>query len=326
MVASGSADGTVQVWRSADGVLLYTLSGYIDPVTAITWASDRRNVIASAGNNDGSVQTWDALRNHQNLIFHGEGRVLALDWKYQSPWIVSGGTDQEIYTWNATSGVRGAGYRGHKGNVNALLWLFRPAAFTAGRTPAMLTPTPSPIRFQAWLDVPNTIASAGADGQVHLWDARTGQVVRIYREHDAAVNGLTLVPNSDPSSLTLASASDDGSVHVWRAVVGDELLLTQGIGISDKKIYNGHRGQKVNAVTALFDLPHIPQYSGLLASAGDDETVQIWSAYQYYQPVFIYTGHRAPVKTLAFSPSSADSRLVSGDADGQVHLWTLELP
>jgi WD40 repeat protein len=140
------------------------------------------------------------------------------------------------------------------------------------------------------------------------------------------VNGLTLVPNSDPSSLTLASASDDGSVHVWRAVVGDELLLTQGIGISDKKIYNGHRGQKVNAVTALFDLPHIPQYSGLLASAGDDETVQIWSAYQYYQPVFIYTGHRAPVKTLAFSPSSADSRLVSGDADGQVHLWTLELP
>lgn len=326
MVASGSADGTVQVWRSGDGALLYTLYGYTDPVTTLSWATDRRNVIASAGNTDGTVQVWDALRDHQDLVFYGEGRVLALDWKYQSPWIVSGGTNPEIYTWHATSGGRGVSYRGHTGNVNALLWLFRPAAFTAGRTPALLTSTPSSIKFPVRLDLVNMIASAGADGTVQLWDARTGQTMRIYREHTAAVNSLALVPNTDPSSLTIASASDDGRVHVWNTVVWDEQALTRGIGSSENMgVYTGHAGQKVNAVTALSDFSRIPQYRELLASAGDDGTVQIWSASQL-QTVFTYTGHSAAVKTLAFSPVPADHRIVSGDASGQVHLWTVELP
>ncbi len=61
MVASGSADGTVQVWRASDGALLYKLSGYTDAVTSVSWASDRVNVIASAGNDNGTVQVWDAL-------------------------------------------------------------------------------------------------------------------------------------------------------------------------------------------------------------------------------------------------------------------------
>jgi WD40 repeat protein len=162
--------------------------------------------------------------------------------------LFSGGADQEIYTWRATTACKGVSYRGQQGHVNTQLWFFRSAAFTAGRIPTMLMSTPSPIKFPARLALVNTIASAGADGTVHLWDAR----ILIYREHNAAVNGLTLVPDS----LTLALASDDGSVHVWNVAVWYELVLTQGIGSSTRKsVENGHHGQKVNAVTALFDGP-----------------------------------------------------------------------
>ncbi len=123
MVASGSADKTVQVWRAADGQWLYTYYGYASPVTSVVWATDRANEIASAGQNDGTVQIWNALMDHTYLNLHGDGRVLALSWKEKSPWIVSGGTAREIYTWNASSGKKGASYSGHKGEVRTVTWL-----------------------------------------------------------------------------------------------------------------------------------------------------------------------------------------------------------
>jgi WD40 repeat protein len=353
MVASGSADGTVQVWRSADGALLYTLSGYTDPVTAVAWASDRRNVIASAGNPDGSVQVWDALRDHRNLIFHAEGRVLALDWKPRSPWIVSGGSGREISTWHATTGARGVSYRGQRGNVRAVLWLDRGAVTASGQTSALHThlptptpsalpaqpplptptpaatpsqprqptplPTPPPSPTSALLDYKKLIASGDASGTVQLWDATTGQTIQTWTEHQGGVNGLCLVPNQNLSAVTLASAGDDGRVVV-RTV---DMLTTWGASSSRRDIYAGHQGQKVNAVTALRELE--PGYGALLASASDDGTVQLWYEYRN-EPVFTYAGHHAPVMALALSPVPGDNRMVSGDINGLVHLWTVLPP
>jgi WD40 repeat protein len=349
MVASGSADGTVQVWRSADGVLLYTLSGYIDPVTAVAWASDRRNVIASAGNPDGSVQVWDALRDHRDLAFHAEGRVLALDWKPRSPWIVSGGTGREIYTWQASSGARGASYRGQRGDVRAVLWLDRAAVTASGQTSALQTqlptptpfpltpqpplptptppatpsqplqPTPSPFPTPALLDYKKLIASGDATGAVHLWDATTGQTIHTWTDHQGGVNGLSLLPSQDPSAVTLASAGDDGRV----VVLTIDFHSVWDASYSRSGTYIEHHGQRVNAVTALREID--PEYGALLASAGDDGTVQLWYAYRN-EPVFTYTDHYAPVKALALSPVPGDNRMVSGDSNGLVHLWTILPP
>ena len=337
MVASGSADGTVQVWRASDGALLYTLFGYTEAVTSVVWASDRTNVIASAGNKDGTVQVWDALRDHRDLIYHGDGRVLALDWQRKSPWIVSGGTDQDIYTWNATTGTKGASYRGHKGNVNALLWLpstssssslsFTQPAETPTATPTpppsptptppgtpaptfptVPTPTPSPTRH---IDM---IASGGADSTVQIWDAHTGQKLEIYTEHVGAVNGLAFVPAKPYEVFDyIASASDDGTVHVWVPLVGRDT--------DTQTSYARHHG-RVNAVTALVLTSTSSYYYGaLIASASDDRTVQVWSTHHSNEALITYDAHQAPVKAVASSP--VDRRIVSGDSAGKVHLWTV---
>lgn len=342
MVASGSADGTVQVWRSADGALFYTLSGYTDAVTSVVWASDRLNVIASAGNDDGTVQVWDALRDHRNLIFHGDGRVLALDWKQKSPWIVSGGTERDIYTWNATTGARGASYRGHSGNVNTVMWVSRADASAQGFTmpifaqppvptppatptppptptpPAIPTPAPTPPALP--VDYKDAIASGGADRTVHLWSSGTGQNIVTYRGHGGGVNGLTLVPDRYALSPIFASASDDGTVQTWSGPVqvGND-------GIVPRFIYRGHHGQRVNAVTALHRISNY--YGPLLASASDDGTVQIWGEGRGGSVALMtYADHHAPVKALSLSPLPTDNRMVSGDANGMVHLWTVVAP
>jgi WD40 repeat protein len=340
MVASGSADGTVQVWRASDGALLYKLSGYTDAVTSISWASDRVNVIASAGNDNGTVQVWDALRDHRDRIWQGDGRVLALDWQKDSPWIVSGGTDQDIYTWNASSGKKGASYHGHKGNVNALLWLAsgkvsatpvaNHAIFAQNTTPTPApvntpvpppTPTPAQTAVSGYPPTPtptlptlysNAIASGGADGTVQLWDAHNGAPIATYTDHRGPINGLTFV-QYEPYAPTiyLASASDDGTVRVWTP--------SSNGGFGTLAIYNGHRGKRVNAVTTF--APQFYYYQKLIASAGDDQSVQVWSYRDDTQPLISYTAHTAPVKALAASPT--DKRIVSGDSVGLVHLWTI---
>ncbi|HEX7735879.1 MAG TPA: serine/threonine-protein kinase [Ktedonobacteraceae bacterium] len=340
MVASGSVDRTVQVWRASDGALLYTLSGYNQTVTCISWASDRQDVIASAGNDDGTVQVWDALRDHRDLTWRGDGRVLTLDWKHNSPWIVSGGTDQDIYTWNATTGKRGASYRGHKGDINAVLWLpgagttasaatgnsFTPLSGpginftpTPGATPTP-PPTPPPASTPSYptptptlSTLQKAIASGGADGTVQIWDAGTGKNILSLNAF-GPVNGLVAFPVQYAyPDMYLAAAIASGAIHLW--------LLQSEWSPSGNIEYRGHRAA-ANAVTAL--TKRTGYYGQLIASASDDKTVQIWPVHYSYQekPLITYTAHQAPVKAVAASP--VDNRLVSGDSNGLVHLWTVQ--
>lgn len=325
-VASGSADKTVQVWRAVDGVLLYTLSGYDDPVTSIVWATDRTNVIASSGMSDGTVQVWDALRDHRDLIYHGDGRTLALAWRDRSPWIASGGTDQTVYTWSADTGQKGASYSGHTGDVRAVVWLSSPQQqgipneripiTTPTATPAPgATPTPPATPTPSNTIPRNLIASGGADSTVQMWDASTGEHVYTYVDHTAGINGLALFygePQSDlsPTAIpNIISASDDGTVQVWN-------LNAQ----FDRTVYHGHNG-KVNAIAVLSTF--IPYYGQPIVSAGEDQTVQIWSIHNRQQPLNTYREHQAPVRAVATSPIEDDRRIVSGDDNGLVHMWTL---
>ncbi len=296
MVASGSVDRTVQVWRAADGALLYTLSGYDRPVTSVVWATDRTNVIASAGMSDGTVQVWDALRDHRDRIFHGDGRVLALSWKEKSPWIVSGGTAREIYTWNASSGKKGARYTGHKGEVRTVTWL---PDMPGSATPGSVTSG-------------SKVASGGADNTMQIWNAETGENLLTCYGHTAGVNGLALL-RYDPNGPVeyIVSASDDGTARVWSPVSGNQTVA--------QMVYRGHQG-RVNAVASL---PGTNTASPRVASASDDRTVQVWSASAYFSAT-IYKEHHAPVKALAASP--VDNRMVSGDAAGLIHLWTISDP
>ncbi|MGH2478944.1 MAG: WD40 repeat domain-containing protein, partial [Ktedonobacteraceae bacterium] len=280
----------------------------------IAWATDRKNVIASSGMSDGTVQVWDALIDHRIQIYHGDGRALALSWQVHTPWIVSGGTDTEIYTWNADTGRRGTSYSGHKGDVRTVAWL-PPRQQTMNEISPATTPTatPAPSATPATPDSVILIASGGADGTVQIWNAATGEHIYTYTGHTAGVNGLALFYNGSsqatPTNLArIVSVSDDGTAQVWKPANQYPIV-----------VYRGHRG-KVNAVAALSS--QIPYYGPRAASAGEDQTVQIWSIYQR-KLLNTYSEHQAPVRAIASSPAQNDNRLVSGDADGLIHLWAV---
>jgi WD40 repeat protein len=57
------------------------------------------------------------------------------------------------------------------------------------------------------------LASAGNDGTVRLWGARTGQEVLFLKGHTHPVACVAF----SPDGRRLASASEDGTVKVWDA-------------------------------------------------------------------------------------------------------------
>src|SRR5215471_11449232 len=78
-IASGSWDGTVQVWDAYSGAVITTYKGHTDNVSALAWSPDG-NFIAS-GSWDGYVRVWDAFTGSLQTIYGGHSdAVSTLAW------------------------------------------------------------------------------------------------------------------------------------------------------------------------------------------------------------------------------------------------------
>jgi WD40 repeat protein len=71
LLASGSEDGTIKLWRVADGSLVRTLTGHTNDVNSVSFSPDGR--LLASGSEDNTIKLWrvadDALRQTYNEIF-----------------------------------------------------------------------------------------------------------------------------------------------------------------------------------------------------------------------------------------------------------------
>jgi WD40 repeat protein/serine/threonine protein kinase len=138
------------------------------------------------------------------------------------------------------------------------------------------------------------LASAGRDRAVTVWDVAAGREVLRLAGHGRPVEGLAFAPDGS----RLASAAADG-VRVWDAASGT-LLTTLAV-------------PRVGAHAVAFS----PD-GRTLASGDEDRVVRLWDV-ATGQVVGLCPGHKHRVTSVAFSP---DGRLVaSASADETVRLW-----
>src|SRR5262249_29824676 len=68
------------------------------------------------------------------------------------------------------------------------------------------------------------LASAGMDGIVRLWDARTFAAIDSLRDHRGSVHSLAFAPDGQ----RLASAGSDGVIRVWEMATRRVVLTLRG--------------------------------------------------------------------------------------------------
>jgi hypothetical protein len=141
----------------------------------------------------------------------------------------------------------------------------------------------------------HTLATAGSDAIIRLWDPDARAVRASLRGHTAPIEALAFAADG----RTLASAGWDHSIRLWDPATNKL-----------KKVWEGH----ASTVTSLAFAP-----DGLtLASGGFDQSVKIWSSATGKERATL-EGHRGAVRSVAFSASG--KLLASGSADGAVAIW-----
>jgi WD40 repeat protein/tRNA A-37 threonylcarbamoyl transferase component Bud32 len=308
LLACGSDDGTVRLWRASDGGLVDVLKGHTRDVWSVAFSPDGGRLASGSG--DGTVRLWwvsdgelvGVLEGHTNWVasvaFSPDGARLA-----------SGSGDGTVRLWRASDGELLGVLKGHTGVVNSVAFspdgallacgsgdgTVRLWRVSDGQLVGVLEGHKYGVTSVAFSPDGGLLASGSDDETVRLWRVSDGELVRVLRGHTDRVTSVAF----SADGRLLASGSDDNTVRLWRASDG-ELL----------RVLRGHT-DRVRSVAFSVD-------GRLLASGSWDGTVRLWGVSDGGL-VRVLAGHTDGVRSVAFS---ADGRfLASGSWDGTVRLW-----
>jgi WD40 repeat protein len=190
--------------------------------------------------------------------------------------------------------------------------------------------------------------SSGWDGEMILWDLKTGQAVRHFR-HGARVSSSVWSVAVGANDTRAISASVDGRAIVWDIATGEKLrefnqhhtglmsaaLSSDGHTAATGDISGGiviwdiNTGQIIHRLTGHRDGDWVSDLNftadgRFLLSAAFDGTVRLWDV-ATGREVVRFVGHTAHVWSAVISPDNRT--VVSGSLDGTMRIWAVpDLP
>ncbi|MBO3752964.1 hypothetical protein J5X84_43545 [Streptosporangiaceae bacterium NEAU-GS5] len=189
-----------------------------------------------------------------------------------------------------------------------------------------------------------TLASAGGDGTIRLWDVAIHRQIGSPLNHDqGSVRAVAFSPDGRTLASAGASATENGTIRLWDVAthqqIGSPLNHDQGtvysVAFSPDGLTLASAGE--DGTIRLWDVAGrrqigSPLDSGFLpvlgvvfspdgrtlASAGENG-IQLWDAATHRQIGSPLTGHQDEVYEVVFSPDGL--ALASGGFDGTIRLW-----
>jgi WD40 repeat protein len=269
-LASASFDQTVRVWEVATGQVQHVLDNHDWIVGTVAFSPDSKTI--ATGSHDQMVRLWDAqtgqlihtLTGHTYVVwsvtFHPDGQLLA-----------SGSADQTVRLWDAQTGQPLYTLHGHPRALRAIA-----------------------------LSMDQTLASAGHDQLVHLWQLDGVVSERSHRTLHGHTGRLYALAFTSDSRL-LASAGADRTLRLWDGQSG-QLQAT----------LHGH-------TDAIYTLAFSPD-NQRVASGGRDHLIRLHDVASGQLQATL-RGHTGEINSLAFHPQG--SLLASISEDQTLRLWDL---
>ncbi len=349
LLATGSYDRTVRIWRTINGELVRTLADNYE-AHALAFSPDSE-LLAAAGRkrrgmspklwrvSDGElIQTFEAQSDPAyDIAFSPDGQMLA-----------AARQSGDVTLWRIPDGDLFGTLRGHSGTVHTVAFAPNGRRLISGgsdrtarfwkipqlKAAGTLTRHTSQAYFAGSPDG-RWVATGTYDGSVRLLRAQDGAMVRVIAEGRGAVRPLVFSPDSQ----SLAVGSANGTLELFSIPDGqllrrfestqvrtldfspDGTLLAAGTGRSEGHVWRIADGEAVHRVSSgASGVAFSPDGRSLVTSGGySDHVIRIWSIPdgELLNSIPAYT----PLSRVDFSPDGLT--LAAGGFYGVLQSWRI---
>ena len=269
MLASGGADGTVRLWNTTDienqtriEELQDPFTGHTDLVLSLAFSADGKTL--ASGSRDGTLWLWnlsDLNKIEQHNIFSGTTLPPVLSLAFSpiesSLVLATARTDTVIRVWNLRTGELMHAFRGHGDLVTSLAFNADGSLLASGSadntvqlwdTSTSISTGKSLHEFTEHEDWVNsvafhetTLASAGFDNTIFLWEAGTKDLLHELSGHAGSIESVAFSYDGN----ILASGGHDGKVLLWELTpqqIGADINGDGFVNLVDLTLVDSHLG------------------------------------------------------------------------------------
>ncbi len=211
IIAVGDDDGNIVLWNPSSRQQIFTTPAHRGTVTAIDFSSDGK-FLASSGK-DKQIRIWDINRQHQTASITVADKPTDIEFSRSGQYLAVASDGKESWIWE----IKSSRIKTIKNNDDVLAVAFSPDS--------------------------RTLATAGQDKAISIWNSDSGKLLRQLKGHNGDVRKLAFLDNR-----RLVSVAEDKRGFVWDIKTGIQLRQLGGhneeihhlaISRDGKKLFTG---------------------------------------------------------------------------------------
>ncbi|MCI4385360.1 hypothetical protein PGIGA_G00049550 [Pangasianodon gigas] len=277
-IASGDVSGKIRIWDTTqkEHLLKYEYQPFGGKIKDISWTEDSKRiaVVGEGREKFGAVFLWDSGSSVGEIVGHSKV-INSVDLKQTRPYRLVTGSDD-----NDTTFFEGPPFK------------FKCTVSDHSRFVNCVRFSPDGSRY----------VSAGADGQIFMYDGKTAEKLGSLGGDKAHEGGIYAVSWS-PDSTQLISASGDKTVKLWDVASGTAVTTFQlGADVLDQQL--GCLWQKNHLLSI-----SLSGYINYLDKNNPN------------RPIRTVKGHSKAIQCVTVHKDDGRNIIYSGSNDGHINIW-----